>query len=128
MGVLIGILATLRTEINFSDFLKRGNGEVRRRLEYYFLFTIIGSLVVLALSLLMYFPSVIQGMSKNLWHILAWCLAYAITYTGGGLFRLILFFVKVLFSNSSKDIKPKEYMAGITDEDRKKLYNKTETH
>lgn len=122
IGVLAGIIATIRDQSNFQVFLDIDNGAPRKRLERYFIKVILSSLIVISLSFLLYFKNIISEISGVLFHLIGIIWLGLAAYMGASSLRIILFIIQVLFSDRSNNTVNRVIGPRLDDLKKKELF------
>lgn len=130
VGVLIGIISTLRETKEFKNFLSYKDGKVANKLKLYFIRTIICGSVALIISPTLFFIEIYTQISYiihvNIIHVIVPLFLSMVTYSIFSTGRLFLFFIEVLFFDSQPidNGKVKEDDKRMTIEEKKALHDK----
>lgn len=123
IGVLAGIIATIRDESNFQIFLNINNGAFRKRLERYFIKAILSASMVIIISFLLYFKNIVCEFHEYLFHFIGFIWIGLVAYMGASSLRIILFIIQILFSDRSNNSVNRVIGPKLDDSKKKDLFN-----
>lgn len=130
VGVLIGIISTLRETREFKNFLSYNEGAAANRLKKYFIRTIICGTITLLISPTLFFIKLYDQIScftyVNLIHIVTPLFLALFSYSIFSTGRIFLFMIEVLFFHSqiTDDYELKSDNRSMTQEEKDDFHKK----
>ncbi|WP_302155088.1 hypothetical protein [Phascolarctobacterium faecium] len=125
IGVLLGIIATIKNNPNVKNFFSRGNGKPRKRLELYFMNSLHYGMGLIFYSIFLLILTKISLVKNEIALLLLhsfWC--YLLFYSLASYYRVISFVMFMLFADDKTELEDKPELPLISEEKKREMQKK----